>query len=73
MTVCACVRYPYVHCFCVHGLCAAGGGSGGNDTNCPICLEQIECPAITPCGHIFCKECIYTLVYEASTEGSAPP
>jgi len=26
--------------------------------NCPICHEAPEDPALAPCGHIFCRECI---------------
>lgn len=27
-------------------------------TNCPICLEELLCPQMTSCGHIFCHPCI---------------
>lgn len=27
-------------------------------TNCPICLEELLCPQMTSCGHIFCFPCI---------------
>ena len=32
-----------------------------NDTQvnmCGLCFEERKCPAATPCGHIFCWNCI---------------
>lgn len=29
-----------------------------NTSECSICLDGIEAPAVTPCGHWFCKGCI---------------
>ena len=28
------------------------------EDNCVICFDNIKCPTITPCGHVFCKICI---------------
>lgn len=28
------------------------------DSKCPVCLDVIDCPTVTACGHIFCSECI---------------
>lgn len=29
----------------------------GNLPDCPICCDPPEDPAMTPCGHVFCREC----------------
>jgi SWI/SNF-related matrix-associated actin-dependent regulator of chromatin subfamily A3 len=28
------------------------------DQNCSICFDTLSNPSLTPCGHIFCKECL---------------
>ena len=28
------------------------------EERCPICLDSIDTPTVTACGHIFCSECI---------------
>src|SRR5436309_13887576 len=28
------------------------------EITCPICLSVVESPILTPCNHLFCKECI---------------
>jgi DNA repair protein RAD5 len=33
---------------------------------CPICLESIEDPVVTPCAHVFCRECINDAVRRSS-------
>ena len=30
------------------------------DQNCTICFEELDNPSLTPCGHIYCKECLET-------------
>lgn len=34
------------------------GGSNADDTECCICLDAPEEPVASPCGHVFCKQCI---------------
>ncbi|KAF2074869.1 hypothetical protein CYY_003824 [Polysphondylium violaceum] len=33
-------------------------GKGIKDQECTICLDRLETPSITHCGHIFCSNCI---------------
>lgn len=50
-----------------------GGGGGGSfpteDIRCPICVELISNPFVTPCGHTFCFACIST---HLRTKSSCP-
>ena len=29
-------------------------------TRCVLCLEQVKSPSLTPCGHLFCWDCIHS-------------
>jgi SNF2 family DNA or RNA helicase len=33
---------------------------------CPICLESVEDPVVTPCAHVFCRECINDAIRRSS-------
>ena len=63
----ACVLFVLT-CIIVSFTWSCACGSAGDGT-CPVCLELVEAPAITPCGHVFCKECIYEYLYQNSTAG----
>lgn len=34
-------------------------GRGGGDFDCNICLDSVQDPVVTFCGHLFCWPCIY--------------
>lgn len=40
----------------------------GELPDCPICCEEPEDPVITPCGHVFCRECGYAAVKKLKGE-----
>lgn len=33
-----------------------------NKAKCPICFDQIDEAVVTPCGHLFCADCIYEAI-----------
>ena len=33
------------------------------DDNCIICFDKMEDPALTPCGHLFCHECLKMCIH----------
>eukprot|EP01048_Picozoa_sp_COSAG05_P004013 COSAG05_NODE_201_length_14387_cov_59.959476_7_plen_2387_part_00 len=39
--------------------------------NCTICQDMAESPTCTPCGHIFCEECILNVVNGSSATATA--
>jgi len=54
---------------------AAAGVSAAqqdDDSQCSVCLEGIDDPCLTPCGHVFCYECIVTSVRSLGASGKCP-
>ena len=46
------------------------------ERKCPLCMDHVEQPAITPCGHVYCWRCITQHVQRSTsirTRGSACP
>lgn len=37
------------------------------DVQCPVCMESITEAVATPCGHVFCSECIYQALAASKT------
>lgn len=35
---------------------------------CPICCESPEDPTMTPCGHIYCRDCAFKIIKQCSGE-----
>lgn len=42
------------------------GMSYGFDFDCNICLNYVEVPVVTQCGHLFCWACLYQWAHKAS-------
>jgi hypothetical protein len=43
------------------------GRSVDIDDKCPVCLCQVESATVTPCGHVFCKDCSLKMLELGST------
>lgn len=41
--------------------------------NCPICLQNLRCPKITPCGHVFDHVCILQYLHYAEASSAKCP
>ena len=39
-----------------------GSGSGSGSKECPVCLDDIELPYMTTCGHVVCYNCVGKVV-----------
>jgi hypothetical protein len=71
-----CVRLVNYHCCYDASLPKAGGTPPSANANdavaaCPICLDDLCCPRITKCGHVFCLPCLmHHLHSSASTPSS---
>ncbi|SCV01466.1 LANO_0F11914g1_1 [Lachancea nothofagi CBS 11611] len=42
-----------------------------SDYRCPICFEPPEAALFTPCGHIFCTECLFQMINSTRTSRKA--
>ncbi|CUS21520.1 LAQU0S03e04456g1_1 [Lachancea quebecensis] len=41
------------------------------DYRCPICFDPPEAALVTPCGHVFCTECLFQMVNSSRGQRSA--
>lgn len=46
------------------------GVSGGFDCN--ICLDSVQDPVVTLCGHLYCWPCIYKWIHHQNTSSETP-
>lgn len=44
-----------------------------NSFECPICMDVDENPALFPCGHTLCSDCLSRLVDQATNDTEGPP
>lgn len=44
-----------------------------NELSCPICFQLFCDPVVLPCGHNYCRTCIWMAAYTASKSGQTPP
>ena len=51
------MHQPCVLCL---GMASVFPSCSEENLSCPICLEVLNCPVSTPCGHNFCRTCIET-------------
>ena len=45
---------------------------GSDDTNCSVCLDVVDAPSCTPCGHVFCSECIMGVLGQGANNSQGP-
>lgn len=54
-------------------LAAARIVAMGDTEECSICLDSPEGPVITKCRHVFCRDCITSVITEAARSGNPGP
>ncbi|KAK6186271.1 hypothetical protein SNE40_008341 [Patella caerulea] len=46
--------------------------NSGSDEECPICLESLKSPVITPCAHVYCRACIINVINVGNPNAMCP-
>ncbi|XP_050395446.1 helicase-like transcription factor [Patella vulgata] len=46
--------------------------NSGSDEECPICLESLTSPVITPCAHVYCRACITNVINVGNPNAACP-
>ena len=49
-----------------------GTADEGEETDCSVCMDNVDEPVVTACGHVFCNECITAVITNSAGGGAGP-
>ncbi|XP_057862976.2 uncharacterized protein LOC131071232 [Cryptomeria japonica] len=58
--------------YCTEAINQTSGSGDGGSFDCNICLELVQDPVVTLCGHLFCWPCLYRQLQEPSIYKECP-